>query len=251
MTTIQINKKIYYLIIERFENGVKSEFEVIGSSKEIMAFVKQFKDKELRFKVNELLNSEEIKIEHENKSKNQTYKIRKIEYKRVERIDPDRTNLKGENIEEKRKSIIQNTILQIENKKEISSIADQLIKHLYRSKDLKKEIKELEIKRIQSNSLYRAYTYCEVDLDYIDSNDFIVYHRNINYIGGIKILLQNSKIESIKIIYSGIGSFKMREFELRLMGKAVSDIDNEIINPKEKLEELKQFCNEVKTRYKE
>lgn len=117
MTTIQINKKIYYLIIERFVNGVKSEFEVIGPSKEIMAFVKQFKDKELRFKVNELLNSEEIKIEHENKSKNQTYKIRKIEYKRVERIDPDRTNLKGENIEEKRKSIIQNTILQIETKK--------------------------------------------------------------------------------------------------------------------------------------
>ena len=251
MTTIQINKKIYYLIIEQFENGVKSEFEVIGSSKEIMVFVKQFKDKELRFKINELLNSEEIKIEHENKSTNQTYKIRKIEYRKVESIDPDRTNLKGEYIEEKRRNQRVDMVSQIKCKEEISNLADQLIKHLYRSKDLKKEIKELEIKRIQSNSLYGAYTYCEVDLDYIDSNDFIVYHRNINYIGGIKILLQNSKIESIKIIYSGIGSFKMREFELRLMGKALSDIDNEIINPKEKLEEFKQFCNEVKTRYKE
>lgn len=251
MTTIQINKKIYYLIIERFENGVKSEFEVIGSSKEIMVFVKQFKDKELRFKVNELLNSEKIKTEHENKSKNQTYKIRKIEYRRVENIDPDRTNLKGEYIEEKRNSVIQNTILQIETKKEISSIADQLIKHLYKSKDLKKEIKELEIKRIQSDSLYRAYTYCEVDLDYIDSNDFIIYHKNINYIGGIKILLQNSKIKSIKIIYGGIGSFKISEFELLITGKAVNDMDTKIINPKEKLEEFKQFCNEVKTRYKE
>lgn len=250
MITTEINKKIYHLIVEKFENGVNSKSEIKGSAKEVMVFMKQFKDKELNFKVNELLNSKEIKIEHKNKSKNQIYKIRKIEYKRVERLDPDRTNLKGENIEEKRNYTIQNAILQIETKKQISSIADQLIKHLYISKDLKEEIKELEIKRIKSDSLYKGYVYYEDGLEYIESNSFILYQRNINDLGTIEILLSNSKIESIKIISEGIGSFKMFEFGLLLKGKAISDINREIINPKEKLEEFKEFAKEVKNRYK-
>lgn len=250
MATNRINKKIYHLIVEILDGEVKTETQIRGSSKEVMAFMKKFKDKKLNFKVNELLNSENIKIEHENKSTNQTYRIRKIEYRRVESIDPDRTNLKGEYIEEKRNNAIQNTILQIETKKQISSIVDQLIKHLYVSKDLIKELKKLEIKRIQNNSFYRTYTYSEEGFDYIESTDFIIYQRKINDFGTIKIFLQNSKIDSIKIIYDGIGIFKMTKVGMFLKGKTISDMNTEIINPKEKLEEFKEFAKEVKARYK-
>ena len=195
-----------------------------------MIAIKTFKDKYLRFKVNELLNSKEIKVEYKNNLNNKVYKIRKIEYKRIEQIDPERTNLKGEN--EKRKNQRLNMISQIEFKKEISNLANELIEHLYTSKDFKEELKKLEIKRLQSDSLYEDYVYYEEGLECIEVNSSILYRRNINSLGTIEVVLQNSKIKSIAIIYEGIGSFKIFKFALFFNSKPTSNIDDVIIkNP--------------------
>lgn len=250
--TNRINKKIYHLIVEKFENEIESEFEVIGSSKEVMTFMKQFKDKKLNFKVNELLNSKEIKIEHKNKSKNQTYKIRKIEYRRIWRIDPERTNLKGENIEEKRRNQRLNITSETEIKEKISNLANKLIEYLYMSKDFKEELKKLEIKRLQSDSLYKDYIHHEKDIDCMDLGSSILYRIKINSLGTIDVELQNSKIESIQIIYKEIANFKIFKYALFFNPKPITNINQVIIaNPKEKLKEFTQFCNEVKNRYKE
>lgn len=245
----KVNKKIYHLIIEILDGEVKTKTQIRGSSKEVMVAIKTFKDKYLRFKVNELLNSKEIKIEYKNNLNNKIYKIRKIEYKRIKQIDPDRENKRGENIEEKRGKMIQNSIIQTESKKEIVDIADKLIKYLYISKDFKDELKELEIKRIQSDSLYRDYIYYGENLKIIESNSSILYQRKIDENGSIEVLLQNSKIESIEIIYKGIGNFKMFEFGLLFSGRVIDDIDKEIKNPKAKVEDFREFSRKIKDRY--
>ena len=155
-------------------------------------------------------------------------------------------------VEEKRRNQRLNITSEIEIKEKISNLANKLIEYLYMSKDFKEELKKLEIKRLQSDSLYKDYIHHEKDIDCMDLGSSILYRIKINSLGTIDVELQNSKIESIQIIYKEIANFKIFKYALFFNPKPITNINQVIIaNPKEKLKEFTQFCNEVKNRYKE
>lgn len=95
-------KKVFKITIEK-DDGTKV-LTIIGNQNPIMKEMKTYENKTFRRKLNELITKDQKKstifINPETSTK---YIIKKVLYKRVESIDPQRTNKWGENIELKRR----------------------------------------------------------------------------------------------------------------------------------------------------
>lgn len=145
--------------------------------------------------------------------------------------------------------MFKNNEIILKSEKAIVNLAEKTINKLHISEKLKEEIIELEIQRIKSENLYTGYRLDKGNIMVIESDNFIVYNRKINDKGCLKILLNNSKIDSIEVIYKSIISFNVFGFSLLLNDKPKSSINEQIKYIEAKLAEFKIFCQEIENIY--
>lgn len=96
-------KKVFSLDLIVESNGVSEEYCKLDNKEALMKFIKGFKNKELRKNLSNLLDNPYImRIDYLDTYNEVLYKMSKVEYLKVEKVDPNRENERGEKIEKKR-----------------------------------------------------------------------------------------------------------------------------------------------------
>ena len=93
-------KKVFLLDLTVENNGKSEEYYKLDNKENLMKFIKGFKNKELRKNLSNLLDNPYImRINYLDVYIEVLYKMSKVEYLKVEKIDPNRENERGEKIE--------------------------------------------------------------------------------------------------------------------------------------------------------
>lgn len=237
---MKILKKLYKLKL-----SVKSKNDIFiqnyiknGNKKELMDFVKTFKDKQLRVQLTKLLDSDVQKIRYLNPTTNDFFELSKIEYKIVNRLDPYRCNKYGENIQEKR------AVQQGKVKDKIKELSKILIDELLNSEELKKEIIKMEIERLKHE--LTGVNLQKIDNYIIKEHNNIVYVRNIDDDIYIALEVNNGKLCSVLVNYKNLftisqssGTFSEYTFRINFFRDNNDKLDlKEIKNAFEEILEL-------------
>lgn len=142
-----------------------------------MKFIKGFKSKKLRRNLSNLLDNPYImRIDYLDTHNEILYKMSKVEYLRVEKVDPNRENKRGEKIEKKR-------LIQSGRSEEIiSNILKTTLTSLLFSKKLENDILDMGF---ENKTTYEK--------EIMDING--------NVIATLKIITTNSDIKDIEFLY--------------------------------------------------
>lgn len=208
-------KNIYALELTLKKDGYEDEkYYKSGDKETLMRFVKKFKNKKLRIKLNTLLDDpNNIEVDHFDAEDKILYKMEKVEYRRIYKIDPNRENERGEKIEEKRKDQSKKAV------EIIKSIVSPTLLNLFESEKFRLLIQEMEIERIRSiGKLPKVNNINGFELS--DFSGDIVYKKVIKTLDDnnkitLKIELTNSKIQRIKLYYKDLIIFDVHDFFFR------------------------------------
>lgn len=181
-----------------------------GDKETLMRFVKKFKNKKLRIKLNTLLDDpNNIEVDHFDAEDKILYKMEKVEYRRIYKINPNRENERGEKIEEKRKDQSKKAV------EIIKSIVSPTLLDLFESEKFRLLIQEMEIERIRS--IGKPVKVKNINgFELSDFSGDIVYKKVIKTLDDndkitLKIELTNSKIQRIKLYYKDLIIFDVHD----------------------------------------
>lgn len=170
-------KKVFLLDLAVESNGKSEEYYKLDNKENLMKFIKGFKNKELRKNLSNLLDNPYImRINYLDAHNEVLYKMSKVEYLKVEKVDPNRENKRGEKIEKKR-------LIQSGRSEEIiSSILKTTLTSLLFSKKLENDILDMGF---ENKTTYEK--------EIIDNNGDVI--------ATLKITATNSDIKDIEFLY--------------------------------------------------
>lgn len=170
-------KKVFSLDLIVESNGASEEYYKVDNKENLMKFIKSFKSKELRKNLSNLLdNPYIIRINYLDAHNEVLYKMSKVEYLKVEKVDPNRENKRGEKIEKKR-------LIQSGGSEDIiSSILKTTLTSLLFSKKLENDILDMGF---ENKTTYEK--------EMMDINGDVV--------ATLKITATNSDIKDIEFLY--------------------------------------------------
>ena len=176
-------KKVFSLNLIVENNGTSEEYYELDNKENLMKFIKSFKNKELRRNLSKLLDNPYImRINYLDTHNEVLYKMSKVEYLKVEKIDPNRENKRGEKIERKR------LIRSGKSEEIISSILKTTLTSLLFSKKLKNDILDMDF---ENETTYEK--------EIIDINGDVV--------ATLKITATNFDIRYIEFLYGNYIKF--------------------------------------------
>lgn len=170
-------KKVFSLDLIVESNGRSEEYYKLDNKENLMKFIKSFKNKELRKNLSKLLDNPYImRVNYLDAHNEVLYKMSKVEYLKVEKIDPNRENERGEKVEKKR-------LIQSGRSEEIvSSILKTTLTPLLFSKRLEDDILNMNF---ENKTTYEK--------EIIDNNGEVI--------ATLKITATNSNIRNIEFLY--------------------------------------------------
>ena len=176
-------KKVFLLDLTVENNGKSEEYYKLDNKENLMKFIKGFKNKELRKNLSNLLDNPYImRINYLDVYNEVLYKMSKVEYLKVEKIDPNRENERGEKIEKKR--LIQSG----KSEEIISGILKTTLTSLLFSKKIENDILDMGF---ENKTTYEK--------EIIDNNGDVI--------AMLKIAATNSDIKDIEFLYGNYIKF--------------------------------------------
>lgn len=170
-------KKVFSLNLIVESNGTSKEYCKLDNKENLMKFIKSFKNKELRKNLNNLLDNPYImRINYLDTYNEILYKMSKVEYLKVEKVDPNRENKRGEKIEKKR--LVQSG----KSEEIISGILKTTLTSLLFSKKLENDILDMGF---ENKTTYEK--------EIMDNNGDVI--------AMLKIIATNSNIKDIEFLY--------------------------------------------------
>lgn len=170
-------KKVFSLDLIVESNGKSEEYYKIDNKENLMKFIKGFKNKKLRKSLSDLLdNSNIVRINYLDAYNEVLYKMSKVEYLKIEKVDPNRENERGEKIEKKR-------LIQSGGSEDIiSNILKTTLTSLLFSKKLENDILDMGF---ENKATYEK--------EIMDNSG--------NVVATLKITATNSDIKDIEFLY--------------------------------------------------
>lgn len=195
-----------------------------------MKFIKGFKNKKLRKSLSDLLdNSNIVRINYLDTYNEVLYKMSKVEYLKVEKVDPNRENKRGEKIEKKR-------LIQSGRSEEIiSSILKTTLTSLLFSKKLENDILDMGF---ENKTTYEKE----------------IVNNNGDVIATLKITATNSNIKDIEFLYGDYIKFSASYkkpftcFNKKIYPSFTRLSNGEIFRA---IEEIEEICEKLIDRYKD
>ena len=193
-----------------------------------MKFIKSFKNKELRKNLSSLLDNPYVmRINYLDTYNEVLYKMSKVEYLKVEKIDPNRENKRGEKI--KRKRLIQSG----RSEEIISSILKTTLTSMLFSKKLENDILDMGF---ENKTTYEK--------EIMDNNGDVI--------ATLKITATNSNIKDIEILYGDyikFSAFYKKPFTY--FDKKVYPLFKRLSNGKifRAIEEMENICENLIDEY--
>lgn len=223
-------KKVFSLDLIVESNGRSEEYYKIDNKENLMKFIKGFKNKKLRKNLSNLLDNPYImRINYLDTHNEVLYKMSKVEYLRIKKIDPNRENKRGEKIEKKR-------LIQSGKSEEIvSSILKTTLTSLLFSKRLEDDILNMNF---ENKTTYEK--------EIIDNNGEVI--------ATLKITATNSNIRNIEFLYGNYIKFSAS------YKKPFTHFDKKVYPSFEKLsngkifraiEEIEDICEKLIDEYKD
>lgn len=170
-------KKVFLLDLTVENNGKSEGYYKLDNKENLMKFIKGFKNKELRKNLSNLLDNPYImRINYLDVYNEVLYKMSKVEYLKVEKIDSNRENERGEKIKKKR--LVQSG----KSEEIISGILKTALTSLLFSKKLENDILDIGF---ENKTTYEK--------EIIDINGDVI--------ATLKITATNSNIKDIEILY--------------------------------------------------
>lgn len=223
-------KKVFLLNLIVESNGTSEEYYKLDNKENLMKFIKGFRNKELRKSLNNLLDNPCImRINYLDTHNEVLYKMSKVEYLKVEKVDPNRENEKGEKIEKKR-------LIQSGRSEEIiSDILKTTLTSLLFSKKLENDILDMGF---ENKTTYEK--------EIMDNNGDVI--------ATLKITATNSDIKDIEFLYGDYIKFSasykkpFTHFDKKVYPSFVKLSNGKIFRA---IEEMENICENLIDEYED